>query len=84
MPIPGQFERDLAEINQMAASIHCKLGIIRNAGLRTTPGGDIHVDASRQIAKTREQIERCLELYANMVRAVSRGESVHDERLSFE
>jgi hypothetical protein len=84
MGIPGQHERDLAEINQMAASIHCKLGIIKNATLRTTPAGDIHVDASRQIAKTREQVERCLELYAQMVMAVARGEPVHAEPLSFE
>jgi hypothetical protein len=84
MPIPGQFERDLTEISQMHSTIHCKLGIIRNAGLRTTVHGDVNVDASRQIAKTREQIERCLEAYAGMVRAVARGESVHDEPLSFE
>jgi hypothetical protein len=84
MGIPGQFERDLAEINQMAASIHCKLGIIRNAGLRTTVHGDVSVDAGRQIAKTREQISRCLELYGQMVMAVARGEPVHGEPLSFE
>jgi hypothetical protein len=80
--IPGQFERDLAEINQMAASIHCKLGIIKNATLRTSPAGDITVDASRQIAKQREQIERCLELYGQMVRAVANGEPVHGDSLS--
>jgi hypothetical protein len=84
MPIPGQYERDLAEINQMAATIHCKLGIIRNAGLRTTPQGDITVDASRQVNQTRQQIARCLELYSEMVMALSRGESIHGDSLSFE
>jgi hypothetical protein len=79
MAIPGQFERDIAQINQMAASIHCKLGIIRNATLRTTPGGDVHVDAGRQITRTREQIERLLEVYSEMVMAVARGEPVHGE-----
>jgi hypothetical protein len=69
--IPGQHERDLAEFNQKHSSIHCRLGIIRNAGLRTTPSGDVMVDATRQVQATRRMIESDLEEYARMVRALA-------------
>jgi hypothetical protein len=81
MPIPDhQYERDLATISQTAASIHCWLQIIKNASLRTTPSGDRHIDATRQINQAMARIENGLKEYASMVRAVARGESVDDER----
>jgi hypothetical protein len=55
--IPGEYERALSEVNQMHATIVCKIGIIHNATLRTTTRGDVHVDASRMIEKTTAQIE---------------------------
>jgi hypothetical protein len=50
MPIPGQFERDLAEINQnpLQAWYHPECGATDNAGRRCP------CRSSRQIAKTRE------------------------------
>jgi hypothetical protein len=76
MPIPGQFERDLTEINQMHATIITKIQIIKYAGLKTTPAGNVTVDASKMFARTREQIERCLEAYAAMVQSAATGEKV--------
>jgi hypothetical protein len=66
--IPGEHERALSEFNQKHSSIYCRLGIIRNAGLRTTPGGDVMIDASRQVEATRRMIESDLEEYARMAR----------------
>jgi hypothetical protein len=74
--IPGQFERDLTDINTLHASIVCKVQIIRNAGLRTTTHGDIRVDATRMIEKTRAQIEALLKDYQTMVMAAARGEKI--------
>jgi hypothetical protein len=69
--IPGQFERDLAELNQKHSSIHCRIGIIANAGLRTTPSGDAMVDARRHQEATRKRIEADLDDYCRMVRALA-------------
>jgi hypothetical protein len=69
--IPGQHERDLAEFSQKHSTIVCRVGIVRNAGLRTTPSGDIRVDASRQVEATRRMIESDIEEYARMARQLA-------------
>ena len=69
--IPGQFERDLSEINQVHASVICKVQIIRNADLRTTVHGDARVDAQKMQAKTRNQIDDLIDDYAARVRVAA-------------
>jgi hypothetical protein len=64
--IPGQFERDLTEINTLHASVISKVQIIRNADLRTTVQGDARVQA-----KTRNQIDDLIDDYAARVRAAA-------------
>jgi hypothetical protein len=69
--IPGQHERDLSEFNQKHSSIVCRIGIIANAGLRTTPGGDVWIDARRQQEATRRRIEADVEEYRKMAYALA-------------
>jgi hypothetical protein len=74
--IPGQFKRDLAEISQMHATIMTKIQIIKYASVKTTPAGDVTVDASKMIAKTQAQILNCLDAYAAMVQSAATGEKI--------
>jgi hypothetical protein len=69
--IPGQHERDLSELNQKHSTIVCRIGIVQNAGLRTTPGGDVQVDANRHREATRKRIEADIEEYCQMARALA-------------
>jgi hypothetical protein len=69
--IPGQHERDLSEFSQKHSTIVCRIGIVQNAGLRTTPSGDIQVDANRHREATRKRIEADLEEYVSMARALA-------------
>ena len=68
--IPGD-ERALSEFSQKHATIVCRIGIVHNAGLRTTPGGDIQVAASRHREATRKRIEADLEEDVSMARALA-------------
>jgi hypothetical protein len=79
MPIPDhQYERDLAEINNLHCSLVCWIGIIKNATLRITPSRDRHIDATRQIKATLAKIENGLKDYNAMVRAVANGERLQE------
>jgi hypothetical protein len=69
--IPGQHERDLSEFNQKHSTIVCRIGIIANAGLRTTVAGDVQVEAHRQREATRKRIEADIEEYVSMARALA-------------
>jgi hypothetical protein len=69
--IPGQHERDLAEFSQKHSTIVCRIGIIANAGLRTTTLGDVQVEASRQREATRKRVAADLEEYVAMARALA-------------
>jgi hypothetical protein len=69
--IPGQHERDLSEFNQKHSTIVCRIGIVQNAGLRTTPGGDVQVDANRHREATRKRIEADIDEYCRMARALA-------------
>jgi hypothetical protein len=70
MPIPTQFDADLTKLSQLHASIATKAQIAHNATLRTTVHGDAHVDATRQIKRMKEDVERLLADYAEMARAL--------------
>jgi hypothetical protein len=68
--IPTRFDAEMTKWHSLHSSLSCKVSIIRNAGLRTTPGGDVRVKAEAQIARTRDEIEELLRDYADQVRAL--------------
>jgi hypothetical protein len=79
MPIPDwNYERDLATVNNLHCSLMTWLAIIKNASLRTTPSGDRHIDATRQIKQTLAKIENGLKEYNAMVLAVANGERTNE------
>jgi hypothetical protein len=66
----GKFERDLATLDRLHATINVKLQMIHNMRLRATVNG--FADVAEKIRKTQSQIEENLKTYAEQARELAK------------